>query len=156
MRKGSIFVGRRSRRSQFLARQPLGGKVEQPIRPARGLAQDARALGVGQRTIQRGGGQAHLIKLRHLILPMMWPIVLIAIIIRAIETFKIFDAPFLMTKGGPGDASQVIELFIYNQGIRGSLPGIGSAVAVILFVITMLLVIPLFRVRAEARMEETG
>ena len=38
---------------------------------------------------------------------------------------------------------------------RSSLPGIGSAVAVILFVITMLLVIPLFRVRAEARMEET-
>lgn len=67
----------------------------------------------------------------------------------------VFAYVYATTKGGPGDASQVIELFIYNQGIRGSLPGIGSAVAVILFVITMLLVIPLFRVRAEARLEET-
>lgn len=67
----------------------------------------------------------------------------------------VFAYVYATTKGGPGDASQVLELFIYNQGIRGSLPGIGSAVAVMLFLVTMLLVIPLFRVRAEARAEET-
>ena len=39
----------------------------------------------------------------------------------------VFAYVYATTKGGPGDASQVIELFIYNQGIRGSLPGIGGA-----------------------------
>ena len=42
-------------------------------------------------------------QLRYLVLPMMKPIILIALIIRAIEVFKIFDSVWLLTQGGPGD-----------------------------------------------------
>ena len=47
---------------------------------------------------------------RYLILPMMKPIILIALIIRSIEVFKIFDAVYLLTQGGPGDASTTISV----------------------------------------------
>ena len=41
-------------------------------------------------------------RFRYLMLPMLKPIILIALIIRSIEVFKVFDAPFLLTGGGPG------------------------------------------------------
>ena len=37
-------------------------------------------------------------RFRYLMLPMLWPIILIALIIRSIEVFKVFDAPFLLTR----------------------------------------------------------
>ena len=54
-----------------------------------------------------GAGFWH--QFRYLMLPMMWPIILIAIIIRSIEVFKIFDSDWLMTTGGPGDATTTIS-----------------------------------------------
>ena len=41
-------------------------------------------------------------RFRYLMLPMMWPIILIAMIIRSIEVFKVFDAPFLLTRRRAG------------------------------------------------------
>ena len=66
----------------------------------------------------------------------------------------VFAYVYSLTKGGPGTATQVVELYIYNYGFRNSLPGVASAVAVLLFLLTVMLVIPLFRVRAETRLEE--
>ena len=57
---------------------------------------------------------------RYLMLPMMWPIILIALIIRAIEVFKVFDAPFLLTGGGPGEASTTISIWMYREVIINS------------------------------------
>lgn len=78
-------------------------------------------------------------QLRHLILPMMWPIVLIAVIIRAIETFKIFDAPFLMTQGGPGDATTTISVYLFRKTIHDTQQwGYGSAVAILVLIFVSL------------------
>ena len=46
-------------------------------------------------------GADYWFRLRHLILPMMKPIILIALIIRGMEVFKLFDAAWLLTQGGP-------------------------------------------------------
>ena len=45
----------------------------------------------------------------------------------------VFAYVYTLTGGGPGTSSTVLELYIYNQGLRNSLPGMASAVAVILF-----------------------
>jgi multiple sugar transport system permease protein len=60
-----------------------------------------------------GAGFWH--QLRYLILPMMKPIILIALIIRTIEVFKIFDSAWLLTRGGPGDATTTISVYLYRQ-----------------------------------------
>jgi multiple sugar transport system permease protein len=92
---------------------------------------------------------------RYLILPMMWPIILIAVIIRSIEAFKIFDSAWLMTKGGPGDATTTMSVFLYRETIaESSRWGYGSAVAILVLIIVSLIAIPAIR-PIERAQEET-
>jgi multiple sugar transport system permease protein len=92
---------------------------------------------------------------RYLILPMMWPIILIAVIIRAIETFKIFDSAYLMTQGGPGDATTTISVYLYRVVIRDSQRwGYGSAVAILVLIMVSLVAVRAIR-PIEAAQEES-
>jgi ABC-type sugar transport system permease subunit len=50
----------------------------------------------------------------------------------------------------------VVELYIFNALIRTSLPGIASAVSVMLFVVSLLLIVPLFAARRRANEQETA
>jgi multiple sugar transport system permease protein len=99
-----------------------------------------------------GAGFWH--QLRYLILPMMKPIILIALIIRTIEVFKIFDAAWLLTRGGPGDATTTISVYLYRQINENYRYGYASAAAII-----VLIIVSIFAIRAirpiEAAQEET-
>jgi ABC-type sugar transport system permease subunit len=66
----------------------------------------------------------------------------------------VFAYVYTITKGGPGTSSTVLELYIYNQGLRNSLPGMASAVAVILFGATLVFVILQVLLRARADRSE--
>ena len=57
-------------------------------------------------------------QMRYLVLPMLKPVILIALIIRAIEVFKIFDAVYLLTKGGPGERDDDDLDLLYSRGQR--------------------------------------
>jgi ABC-type sugar transport system permease subunit len=65
-----------------------------------------------------------------------------------------FAYVYTITSGGPGTSSTVLELYIYNQGLRNSLPGMASAVAVVLLGVTLVSITLLFIVRARAGDEE--
>jgi len=65
----------------------------------------------------------------------------------------VFPFVYVMTRGGPGNASTVMELYIFNFAFRNALPGIAAAVAVVLFVITLALMIPIFQLRARSELE---
>src|SRR5262245_47150963 len=75
-------------------------------------------------------------QLRYLILPMLKPIILIALIIRAIEVFKLFDSAFILTNGGNlgGDAASTISIYLYKQVIVNARWGCASAVAIIVLI----------------------
>ncbi len=55
---------------------------------------------------------------RYIALPMLKPAIAVALIIRMIDVFKTFGVPFVMTKGGPGYASEVVSLYIYNEALQ--------------------------------------
>ena len=57
-------------------------------------------------------------------------------------------------RGGPGTSTMVVELYIFNALVRTSLPGIASAVSVMLFLVSLLLIVPLFAARRRANEEE--
>jgi ABC-type sugar transport system permease subunit len=59
-------------------------------------------------------------------------------------------------RGGPGTSTMVVELYIFNALIRTSLPGIASAVSVMLFLVSLLLIVPLFAARRRANEEEVA
>lgn len=56
--------------------------------------------------------------IRHIMLPMLKPIIGVALIIRITDVFKTFGIPYVMTKGGPGFASEVVSLYIFNQALQ--------------------------------------
>ena len=73
-------------------------------------------------------------RLRFVILPELRGTIEFYVVVAAITMLAwVFAYVYTITSGGPGTSSTVLELYIYNQGLRNSLPGMASAVAVILF-----------------------
>lgn len=68
----------------------------------------------------------------------------------------VFTYVYSITRGGPGNATQVLELYMYNFAFRNALPGIASAVAVILFLTTLVLMIPVYILRVREQRELEG
>lgn len=77
--------------------------------------------------------------LRHITLPLMRRIILAAIIIRMLDAFKVFEYVYAITRGGPGDRTEVIQYHIYRVGFRFFRMGEAAAMAYTLVLITLLL-----------------
>jgi len=93
---------------------------------------------------------------RYLILPMMKPILLIAVIIRTVEVFKVFDAPYLLTGGGPGDASTTISIYLYRQVFVASRWGYASAAAIVVLILVSVAAYYMVRPIEAAQDESTA
>jgi ABC-type sugar transport system permease subunit len=83
---------------------------------------------------------------RHVTLPMLSGTVFFAVVISLINGFQIFDAAYIMTQGGPGDASRTVVMYIYENGFRFFKMGYASTVALTLFVVILLLTGLQFRI----------
>ena len=88
---------------------------------------------------------------RHITLPLIWPFITIALIIRTIDALKAFDTIFVITQGGPGTASETINLFLYQQAFGNFKMGYASAVVVIFFLIVIMLALVLLYVRQKSK-----
>jgi len=94
--------------------------------------------------------------LRHLTLPMLAPTILLALLIRTMDAFKIFDAVFAMTQGGPGLSTTVLNFYVYKQGLVFFDMGFAAALsAVLLFVIGVFSLIYIQIVSRQARARST-
>lgn len=92
-------------------------------------------------------------RLWHIILPEMRGVIEFYVVISVITMLAaVFSYIYVMGggRGGPGTSTEVVELYIFNALIRSSLPGIASAASVLLFLITVLLIFLLFRLRRRA------
>jgi len=74
-------------------------------------------------------------KLRHVVMPIVKPIILIALIIRGMEAFKIFDAAWLLTQGGPGEVSSTISVKLYREAFQNSQWSYVAALAIVVMII---------------------
>jgi multiple sugar transport system permease protein len=84
-------------------------------------------------------------QLWYLVLPMMKPIILIAIIIRTIEALKLFDSAWLMTQGGPGDATTTMSVYLYKETFIATRWGYTSAVAILTLILVSLVALRAIR-----------
>ena len=55
---------------------------------------------------------------RYITLPLLWPYIMIALIIRTIDALKVFDIIFVISEGGPGTASETLNIFLYLQAFQ--------------------------------------
>ena len=74
-------------------------------------------------------------RLRYVILPMMKPLILFVISIRAMDAFRFFDLVYVLTSGGPGTATETITLYTYQLGFRMLDVGKASALGVLTLII---------------------
>lgn len=84
---------------------------------------------------------------RHITFPLVLPFLMVAVVIRAIDSLKAFDTIFVITQGGPGTASETINIFLYLQAFAFYKIGYASAVVVVFFVIVVAFSLLLLYVR---------
>ena len=90
-------------------------------------------------------GANALHRFRHITLPMMSPIIFFNLIVGIIGSFQIFNSAFIMTQGGPGNATLFYVLYLYRQAWELFHFGYASALAWILFVIVLIFTLIQFR-----------
>jgi multiple sugar transport system permease protein len=78
-------------------------------------------------------------KFRFITFPMIIPFLLIATMIRTIDALKSFDIIYAITQGGPGTASETINLYLYSVAFTYYDIGYGSAIAVVFFILIIAL-----------------
>lgn len=69
----------------------------------------------------------------HVTLPQLAPVILFNAMIGLLNAFQIFAQPYIVTQGGPGDASRFLVLYLYESGFRHLDMGYASAIAWVLF-----------------------
>ncbi len=117
----------------------------------------ARLLSINEELIDAGkvDGANWWQRLWYVIVPQLRSVIEFYTVVSVITMLAwIFSYIYTITRGGPGNATQILELYIFNFAFRNQLPGIAAAVAVLLFIVTIILIIPIFRLRSGTEMEE--
>jgi multiple sugar transport system permease protein len=86
--------------------------------------------------------------LRYVTLPMIMPVILTAVILRSIDALKTFDIIFAMTGGGPGYASETLNIMGFKYSFEYFRMGESSVILVVLFLIVFGLSIGIMKLRA--------
>jgi multiple sugar transport system permease protein len=91
----------------------------------------------------------------HVTFPMLMPVTITVIVIRALEAFKLFDIVMVMTGGGPGTATETVTMYAYQVAMKNGNLGYASAIAyALLIMITIFIMLFLSATRrsvAKAR-----
>jgi len=82
---------------------------------------------------------------RYVTLPMLRPTILFMLVITTIGYLQLFEEPFVMTNGGPLDATLSVTMYMYQQGFTFFHQGYASAIAYVLFVIVAIVAFLQFR-----------
>lgn len=80
-------------------------------------------------------------ELLHVTIPLMLPTILITLALRVILSFKVFDEIFLLTAGGPGTSTEVINFSIYRVFFHQDRVGMGSAMSLLTLLVVALVTI---------------
>jgi multiple sugar transport system permease protein len=84
---------------------------------------------------------------RKIVLPAIWPVMVIALLIRALDLFRLFDIIWALTQGGPGTKTETLSIFTYVKGFHQFETSYTAAVALlIIFLLTSVVMIALKRV----------
>src|SRR5262249_57576488 len=81
----------------------------------------------------KGGGM-----FRHITLPVVWPFIMVAAVIRLIDALKTFDTIYVITLGGPGTSSETLNIMLYQTAFAYYDLGYGSAIVVVFFLLILL------------------
>jgi multiple sugar transport system permease protein len=93
---------------------------------------------------------------RRLMLPMMWPYILVAVIFRFMDCLKIFDIIYVLTTGGPGDATKSMQVGAYIQSVLNFNYSMGSTYMFVLWIIIYIVANQLVKLLNKAQARAAG
>jgi len=70
----------------------------------------------------------------HILIPLLTPTFLVVLVLRTLDAFRVFDIIYIMTQGGPANATKVISFLTYQEAFKFLNFGKGAALA---YIITM-------------------
>ena len=77
-------------------------------------------------------------KFRRITLPLVWPLLLIAVMFRAIEAFRLFDLVYILTGGGPGGTTETLSYNVYKVAFFGFDTGRAAAYGILMVIVVIL------------------
>jgi multiple sugar transport system permease protein len=86
-------------------------------------------------------------RFRFVILPMLWPVIAIALTIKTLDTYRAFDYLWIMTNGGPGTSSTTLNIATYKSAFDELMFGRASALGVITMIFPMAVVVLVLTLR---------
>jgi len=87
-------------------------------------------------------------------LPLLKPSLLVALVFRTVDAFRVFDVIYVMTGGGPGTATEPIAMYTFSALLENLRFGYGSALSVVIFVATFLLALIAIRLMGRRTLIE--
>lgn len=85
-------------------------------------------------------------RLVHITLPLLMPTIFFVVVVSALLSSRIFLMPYIMTGGGPGDATRVLSMLIYETGFSYMKMGEAAAISVVLFAIMLVFTVLQMRI----------
>jgi ABC-type sugar transport system permease subunit len=95
-------------------------------------------------------------QLWHVTLPLLKPALLVALIFRTLDAFRVFDLIYVLTGGGPGTATEPLALYVYDTLFSNLRFGYGAALSVVVFLASFLLAVVAIRLMGVSLHEEGG
>ncbi|MCC3358942.1 carbohydrate ABC transporter permease [Bacillus sp. REN16] len=86
-------------------------------------------------------GAGFIAKFKHVTLPLLTPAIFFAGVMTLINTFQTFDLVFALTNGGPGQSTEILGLYVYNNAFMWFKMGYGSSIAVVMFIFILIITI---------------
>jgi multiple sugar transport system permease protein len=113
----------------------------------------AGMLGISEEQFEaaRIDGAGRLRILRSIVIPGIAPQILLVLLFRTMDTYRIFDTVFVLTRGGPGTSTQTIGLYTYQTGF--SFFNLGYAMTLSVFILVTVAIISGFYLRLLRRRE---
>ncbi len=95
-------------------------------------------------------GAGSLQAFRYVVLPLITPVILIVLVLRTMEAFKVFDIIWIMTHGGPANSTQTIAIYAYQTAYQGFDFGRGAALGYLIALAIMVLAAVYIRLLGRA------
>lgn len=95
-------------------------------------------------------GASPLQMTRYITLPLLKPIFIVVLLFRTADAFRIFDKVFIMTRGGPGNASMTLSVLIYRESFKNG--NFGTAAVMSVFMLAVISVIALVIIKRARSM----
>lgn len=86
---------------------------------------------------------------REITLPLLRPALFVAFLFRALDAFRVFDIVYVLTAGGPGTSTEPVALYTFTTLLNNLRFGYGSALSMLVFVVSFLLAVAAVRLMSE-------